>query len=39
MTTPLFVILDQPIDIEKVRLKVEDRNAGAITVSSELFVK
>ena len=32
MTTPLFEILDQPIDIEKVRQKVEDRNAGAITV-------
>ena len=32
MTTPLFEILDQPIDVEKVRKKVEDRNAGAITV-------
>ena len=32
MTTPLFEIIDQPIDVEKVRQKVEDRNAGAITV-------
>ncbi|MFJ7953734.1 molybdenum cofactor biosynthesis protein MoaE [Lysinibacillus sp. NPDC096418] len=32
MTTSLFEILDQPIDVEEVRKKVIDRNAGAITV-------
>lgn len=32
MTTSLFEIIDQPIDVEEVRQKVIDRNAGAITV-------
>ena len=32
MTTSLFEIIDQPIDVEEVRQKVADRNAGAITV-------
>lgn len=32
MTTSLFEIIDQPIDVEEVRQKVTDRNAGAITV-------
>ncbi|WP_134026708.1 molybdenum cofactor biosynthesis protein MoaE [Lysinibacillus sp. YR326] len=32
MTTSLFEIIDKPIDVEEVRQKVTDRNAGAITV-------
>ncbi|MEB2302418.1 molybdenum cofactor biosynthesis protein MoaE [Lysinibacillus xylanilyticus] len=32
MTTSLFEIIDKPIDVEEVRQKVIDRNAGAITV-------
>jgi len=32
MKTSLFEIMDKPIDVEEVRLKVESRNAGAITV-------
>lgn len=32
MTTSLFDIVDKPIDVEEVRQKVTDRNAGAITV-------
>ncbi|HWI46611.1 MAG TPA: molybdenum cofactor biosynthesis protein MoaE [Rummeliibacillus sp.] len=32
MKTSLFEIMDKPIDVEGVRLKVESRNAGAITV-------
>lgn len=32
MTTALFEIIDQPIDVEEVRQKVLSRNAGAITL-------
>ncbi|MDM5333645.1 molybdenum cofactor biosynthesis protein MoaE [Ureibacillus composti] len=32
MNTPLFEIVDIPIDVEEVRQKVTDRNAGAITI-------
>ncbi len=32
MTTALFEIIDQPIDVEEVRKKVLSRNAGAITL-------
>ena len=32
MNTPLFEIVDIPIDVEEVRRKVTDRNAGAITL-------
>ncbi|KOS60406.1 molybdenum cofactor biosynthesis protein MoaE [Lysinibacillus agricola] len=32
MTTSLFEIIDKPIDVEEVRQKVTDRNAGAITI-------
>ncbi|MGE7666866.1 molybdenum cofactor biosynthesis protein MoaE [Ureibacillus composti] len=32
MNTPLFEIVDIPIDVEEVRRKVTDRNAGAITI-------
>lgn len=32
MKTSLFEIMDKPIDVEEVRLKVTSRNAGAITV-------
>lgn len=32
MNTSLFEIVDIPIDVEEVRKKVTDRNAGAITI-------
>lgn len=32
MTVALFEIIDQPIDVEEVRQKVLNRNAGAITL-------
>jgi len=32
MNTPLFEIVDKPIDVEEVRQKVVSRNAGAITL-------
>lgn len=32
MSTSFFEIVDQPIDVEEVRKKVVDRNAGAITI-------
>jgi len=32
MNTPLFEIVDIPINVEEVRRKVTDRNAGAITL-------
>ena len=32
MTTALFEVIDQPIDVEEVRQKVLSRNAGAITL-------
>lgn len=32
MTTPMFEIVNEPIDVEQMRLKVVSRNAGAITL-------
>jgi len=32
MTTAMFEIIDKPIDVEEVRQKVLNRNAGAITL-------
>ncbi len=32
MTATLFEIIDKPIDVEQVRQKVLNRNAGAITL-------
>ncbi len=32
MTVALFEIIDQPIDVEQVRQKVLNRNAGAVTL-------
>lgn len=32
MTTPMFEIVNEPIDVEQMRLKVVSRNAGALTL-------
>lgn len=32
MTTPMFEIINEPIDVEQMRLKVVSRNAGAVTL-------
>ncbi|KFL42643.1 hypothetical protein CH76_11230 [Lysinibacillus sp. BF-4] len=32
MTTPMFEIVNEPIDVEQMRLKVVSRNAGAVTL-------
>ena len=32
MTTPMFEIVNEPIDVEQMRLKAVSRNAGAVTL-------
>ena len=32
MTIPMFEIVNEPIDVEQMRLKVVSRNAGAVTL-------